>query len=139
MTALAGGSFLPERVDQTVRRDDLAGAQEQQREQRPLLARADLERLPVLRHLERAEDAELQRGVTIGQAAHSLARLKRCASGVQALLKRTRHMLGPVGLAWEVEMSITKGLRWFVVLALLLRSPRRRATARTRALLRSEP
>ena len=61
MRALAGASLVPERVDQPVRRDDLAGAQEKQREQRPLFAGADLERPAALPDLERAEDAELQR------------------------------------------------------------------------------
>ena len=64
-----GRAFLPERVDQAVRGDDLAGAQEKECEQRPLFARAYLERLPALGHLERAEDAEFDRLVTTGQVA----------------------------------------------------------------------
>ena len=94
LTALAGGSFFPERVDQAVRRDDLAGAQEEEREQRPLLARADLERPSAFGHLERAEDAELDR-VTIGQERLILHPLKRRTRAIQALLKRTNTCSGP--------------------------------------------
>ena len=89
-----GRVFVPERVDQAVRGDDLAGAQEKECEQRPLLARADLERLPALGRLERAEDAELDRVVTSGQAASFSARLKRRTSRIQALLKSTTTCSG---------------------------------------------
>ncbi len=85
-----GRAILPERVDQAVRGDDLACAQDKQCEERPLLAHADLERLPALGHPKRAEDAELERVVTSSQAASLSTALKCRASGIQALLKRTR-------------------------------------------------
>ena len=117
-----GRAFIPEHVDQAVRGDDLACVQEKDCEQRPLLARAYLERLPALGHLERAEDAELHRVVTTGQAASIPARLKRCASGIQALLKRNGTFSGLVANGTGGGMGITGGLRWIVVLALLLAS-----------------
>jgi hypothetical protein len=51
----------PELVDEPVDRDDLAGAQEQDREQGARLAGRKLERPVVARDLERAQDAELER------------------------------------------------------------------------------
>jgi hypothetical protein len=93
--------FLPERVDQPVTRDDLAGVEEKECEQRPLLACAQLERLPAVAHLERAEDAEFDRVVTTGQAAQRHASQlphKRNSSTAQA----QRPMLGRVTHAREV-------------------------------------
>ena len=49
-----GRILLPERVDQPVRRHHLTCAQEKDCEQCSLLARAHLEWLPALGHLERA-------------------------------------------------------------------------------------
>ena len=115
-----GRVFVPERVDQAVGRDDLAGAQEKHNEQRSLLAGTDLERLSTLTDLEWAENAELHRVRPAGHEASFSAHLKLGTSGAQGLLKRAgpdsrrgRSGRGPgVSVAW--------GLRWLVVLALLL-------------------
>jgi len=54
-----GRALAPKAVDQLVARDDLVRAQEQQREQRPLLGSAQRHRLAVDPDLDRAEDREL--------------------------------------------------------------------------------
>ena len=51
----------PEHVDDPVRRHDLAGMLQEQREQRPLRRRADPRRDPVVDDLDRAEHPEFQR------------------------------------------------------------------------------
>jgi hypothetical protein len=74
-------------------------AQKKQREQRPLFARADLEPVAGLVHLERAEDAEAHRRVTPRPRSHLSTTHKYCTSGIQALVKpsttcsgsRSRH------------------------------------------------
>ncbi len=81
-------AFPPQHVDQALRRDHLAGAQEEERKERPLLAGADVELPPELGHLERAEDAVLERVVT-GQAHSFSARVKRRTRANQAARKRT--------------------------------------------------
>jgi hypothetical protein len=48
-------AFVPECVDQAVCGDDLAGAENKECEQCPLLAGANVERPPVLGDLKRAE------------------------------------------------------------------------------------
>ena len=58
MDAVGGAcrrAFIPERVDQAVRGDDLAGAENKECEQCPLLAGAHVERPSALEHLKRAE------------------------------------------------------------------------------------
>ena len=87
--------FAPERVDEAVRGDDLARAQEKQCEQRPLFSRAELERLPALGRLKWPEEAELDRFVTSSQEASFSARLKRRTRGVQAPLKTIPTCSGP--------------------------------------------
>jgi len=89
LRALAGGVGLPEGVDQAVRRDDLAAVQEEDCKQRALLPRSDLERPSPRECLEGAEDAELQRVFRNRQATPLSTALKRRASRIQALLKRT--------------------------------------------------
>src|SRR6187401_401185 len=88
---------------------------------RPAACRRRLDRLPVLRRLEWAEDAELHRGVVTGQAVPLSTSFKCRTSGVQALLKRiaTCSALRSLGIG-EVEMRITKRFGWFVVVGLLL-------------------
>ena len=51
--------LLPERVDQSIARDDAVRLQQEQREQRALLLPTQVEREPVRSHLERAEKTEL--------------------------------------------------------------------------------
>jgi hypothetical protein len=55
-----GGSLAPEIVDQTGDRDDATRVEQEARQQRSLLASAELQRLTVSEHLERAENPELQ-------------------------------------------------------------------------------
>ena len=54
--------LAPEPVDEPVGGDDLARVEEQEREQRPLIAAAEPNRRPLVENLERAEDPELHRG-----------------------------------------------------------------------------
>ena len=51
---------MPELVDQRLAGDDLVRAQEEKREQRPLLASAEGDEPAVADDLERTEDSELQ-------------------------------------------------------------------------------
>src|SRR5437764_1118288 len=51
--------LLPERVDQSIARDDTVRLHQEQREQRALLLPTQVERKPVRSHLERAEKTEL--------------------------------------------------------------------------------
>jgi hypothetical protein len=55
-----GRAVPPERIDQAIRRDHFPRAEEEQCEQRLLLAGADLDSVSALPHLEPAENAELQ-------------------------------------------------------------------------------
>ena len=56
-----GGRFLtPDGVDQPVARDDLAGMQQEGREERTLLRRAESERAPVFNGRKRPEQPELR-------------------------------------------------------------------------------
>ena len=55
--------LAPEVVDEPVDRDDLAGADQQRREQDALLPARDGDPISAVPHLERAEDAELHRPV----------------------------------------------------------------------------
>ena len=58
-TAVAGGLLLPQRLDQTVERDDPSRLEQEHGEQRPLLRAAERDRLAFLfASLERAEDGE---------------------------------------------------------------------------------
>ena len=56
------GRLAPQRVDEAVRRYDLVGVQEQDSEQRPLLAPPERQRLVALEHLEWAQYAEVRPG-----------------------------------------------------------------------------
>src|SRR5581483_6748133 len=58
----------PERVDQPVGRDDPAGVEEEQSEQRPLLRSAERKRASPGDHLERAEDPELEHAQVVTAA-----------------------------------------------------------------------
>ena len=89
-----GRVILPERVDHPVRRDDLAGAQKQERQQRPLLARADLERAPRARSPRTGRGSKTPSCRRDRPSGLISARLKRCARGIQALLKRTATCSG---------------------------------------------
>src|SRR5215210_2676444 len=53
--------LTPERLDQAVARDDLVRMQQQDCQQRPLLASRNYRRAPMVCDLERAEDAEVHR------------------------------------------------------------------------------
>ena len=66
----------PERVDQAVGRDDAAGVEQEQGEQRALLRAAERDHLSVDRHLERAQDPELDHllVVTGSRASRRLGR-----------------------------------------------------------------
>ena len=50
---------LPQRVDQPVIRDNVVGIEEQHGEQGALLGTAEIDGLPIRKHLQRAEDPEL--------------------------------------------------------------------------------
>lgn len=54
-----GRPSFPELLDEGVRRHDLVGAQEEERQQRPVLRGADRDLAVVPRHLERTQDPEL--------------------------------------------------------------------------------
>ena len=56
---MSGGFVLPERIDQPVAGHDLVRIEQQHGEQGTLLRAAEVERLPVGDHLQRAEDPEL--------------------------------------------------------------------------------
>jgi hypothetical protein len=56
-------SVAPQLIDQTIARDRLPTAQQQDREQRPLLRPAEQNRPLLLDHLERPQDAELKHGL----------------------------------------------------------------------------
>lgn len=49
--------LTPERVDQTVTRDDTARVEEEDGEQRPPFAGPDLDHAPVVEHLQRTQNA----------------------------------------------------------------------------------
>jgi hypothetical protein len=53
--------FRPKLVDQPRHRDDLVRVQEEDRQQRPLLPRPEVQRVPLLDHLQRAEEPEFHR------------------------------------------------------------------------------
>jgi hypothetical protein len=53
------GRVLPQRVEQSIRRDDLVGVKEEHGEERALLGTAEVERLPVLDNFEGTKDSEL--------------------------------------------------------------------------------
>ena len=112
--------FVPERVDQAVRRDDLAGVQEKHREQRSLLAGTDLERLFALTDLEWAENSELHRVRPAGHETSFSAHLKRGTSGAQGLLKRAAPESRCGRSRRGRGVSVATGLRWLVVVTLLL-------------------
>ena len=52
--------LLPERIDQAIARNDPVRLQQQNRQQDALLLPPKLDRLPVGKHLQRAQDSELQ-------------------------------------------------------------------------------
>ena len=56
---VGGWTLPPELVDQTVRAERLVGVQQEQRQERPLLAAAERDRVALLEDLERAENAEV--------------------------------------------------------------------------------
>src|SRR5207244_4415636 len=70
--------LAPESIGQTIRGDRLAGVKQQDREQGPLLAATDVDRVTVLAHVERPEDAELL------HRRSSFAGCERPSSEVQA-------------------------------------------------------
>jgi hypothetical protein len=53
--------LAPQEVDQAIHRDDLAGVQKEDRQQRTLLGRPELGDRTVRGHLERAEQAKVHR------------------------------------------------------------------------------
>ena len=115
-----GRVVVPERVDQAVGRDDLAGAQEKHGEQRPLLAGADLERLSALRDLEWAENAELQR-IRHGWARGLILRASQARHKRRSRVAQARRPRLEAWSFWQrTGVSVARGIRWFVVLALLL-------------------
>src|SRR5439155_7074411 len=56
-------ALAPERVDQTLGRNDLAGVEKQQRKQAALLVATELDRASPYAHLDRAEHEELHRSL----------------------------------------------------------------------------
>jgi hypothetical protein len=115
-------AFTPEGVDQAVRRDDVAGVQEQERQERRLLAGAHMERSPVRGHLERAEKTEVE-CVCRSQPGSFSARVKNFTRPNRAKSsadQARRPTLGHVVLVREACVGITERLRWFVALVLAL-------------------
>jgi hypothetical protein len=96
--------LAPQLVDQGVRRNDLVGAEEEDRTQRALLPTAERNLRSVVRSLERAENPELHR-----------ARLERMRSGMRAvqgvasILRASRRTLdsssGTAGKTHEEEAT----------------------------------
>ena len=74
-----GRVVLPERFDQAASRDNVVRLKKQHRQKRALLRPAQLERMPVHEHLERAKDPELQR--IRGRDHHAPVSLRRRLSG----------------------------------------------------------
>ena len=66
-------TLAPELVDQPVRAERLVGVQQQQRQQRPLLAPAERDRAALVEDLERAENAEVHASGHASQSGHGRA------------------------------------------------------------------
>src|SRR5581483_2972133 len=98
----------PELLDQAVRGDDFVRVQEQQREQRTLPARPQLELLPALPSLERTENAEAHRGRTLPRSVPAYKRSFYRASTAADRLStgvRDRARTRPQGAARTREVQ----------------------------------
>ena len=93
--------------------------QQEDREQRPLLADADLDSVPALQHLEPAENAELQ-GTCPSQVWLILRPHQAPHKGRSSAGQAHRRMVGQVVPRTGGDVSITRWVRWVVVVAVLL-------------------